>query len=83
MRCYGTSAVTKEGKVVDDYREAQPDPPVLEGEDHIPRQPASERDPFVPETGPRPGEEKAWRIMRLAWIPLLIAIGFVIWAVLR
>jgi hypothetical protein len=69
--------------VVDDYREVQDEPPVLEGEDHIPRQPASHRDPFVPEPGPRPGEERAFRLLRLAWIPLLIVIGIVLWAVIR
>jgi hypothetical protein len=68
---------------MDDYEEVQKDPPVLEGEDDVPRQPAARRDPFVPEPGPRPGEQRAWRVMRLAWIPLLIVIGLVLWAALR
>jgi hypothetical protein len=69
--------------VVDDYREVQEDPQVLEGEDHVPRQPASMRDPFVPEPGPRAGEERAFRVLWLAWIPLLVAIGVVVWALVR
>jgi hypothetical protein len=64
-------------------REVQHEPQVLEGEDELPRQPTPQRDPFVPEPGPRPGEGRAFRIMRLAWIPLLIAIAIVIWAALR
>ena len=68
---------------MDDYEEVQKDPPVLEGEDDVPRQPATRRDPFVPEPGPRPGEQTAWRVMRLAWIPLLIVVGLVLWAALR
>ena len=68
---------------MDDYREVQSKPPVLEGEDDVPRQPAPQRDPFVPEPGPRPGEWKAWRVMRLAWIPILIAVAIVVWAAVR
>jgi hypothetical protein len=64
-------------------REVQHEPQVLEGEDELPRQPTAQRDPFVPEPGPRPGEGRAFRVMRLAWIPLLIAVAIVIWAALR
>ncbi len=64
-------------------RQVQPEPQVLEGDDDLPRQPTSRRDPFVPEPGPRPGEQRAWRVMRLAFIPLLVAIGIALWAVLR
>jgi hypothetical protein len=56
---------------------------VLEGEDDVPRQPAPQRDPFVPEPGPRPGEQRAWKVMRLAWIPILIVVGIVVWAAVR
>jgi hypothetical protein len=68
---------------VSDEREVQHEPQVLEGEDELPRQPASQRDPFVPEPGPRPGERQEWRVMRLAWIPLLIVIAIVVIAALR
>jgi hypothetical protein len=64
-------------------REVQHTPQVLEGEDDIPRQPTPQRDPFVPEPGPRPGEQRAFRVLRLAWIPVLITIAIVVWAALR
>ena len=64
-------------------REVQHDPQVLEGEDDLPRQPASQRDPFVPEPGPRPGERRAFAVMRWAWIPLLVAVAIVVWAAIR
>ena len=64
-------------------REVQHDPQVLEGEDELPRQPTSQRDPFVPEPGPRPGELREWRVMRLAWIPLLVGVAIVLFAALR
>ena len=66
-----------------DEREVQHEPQVLEGEDELPRQPTSQRDPFVPEPGPRPGGRQEWRVMRLAWIPLLIVIAIVVIAALR
>jgi hypothetical protein len=64
-------------------REVQHDPQVLEGEDNVPHQPASPVDPYTPETHARPGEHRAWNVMRFAWIPILIAIGIVIWAAVR
>ena len=66
-----------------DEREIQHDPQVLEGEDDVPRQPASDRDPFVPEPGPRAGERRAFRILPFAWILLAIVVGFVVWAIVR
>jgi hypothetical protein len=68
---------------VDSEREVQHDPQVLEGEDELPRQPTAQRDPFVPEPGPRAGERRAWRVMRFAWIPVLVAVAVVLWAALR
>jgi hypothetical protein len=64
-------------------REVQHEPQVLEGEDEIPRQPTSQRDPFIPEPGPRPGEQRAFGVLRLAWIPVLIAVAIVVWAAFR
>lgn len=61
----------------------QADPEVLQGDDDLPRQPTSRRDPFVPEPGPRPGEQKAFRVMRFAWIPVLIVVAIVVYAALR
>ncbi len=66
-----------------DERYVDRDPDVLEGEDDIPRQPSPERDPFVPEPGPRAGERRAFRILRCAWLVVAILVGIVIWAALR
>ena len=63
--------------------EVQHEPQVLEGEDDLPRQPTSQRDPFIPEPGPRLGEQRAFSVMRLAWIPVVIAVALVVWAALR
>jgi len=64
-------------------REIQHEPQVLEGDDDLPRQPTSQRDPYVPEPGPRPGERRAWTVMRFAWLPVLVVVAVVIWAALR
>ena len=71
--------------MAEDDREhlVQKDPQVLEGEDELPRQPTSARDPFVPEPGPRPGEGRAWRSMRLAVLILVVALAVVLYAALR
>jgi hypothetical protein len=66
-----------------DEREVQHDPQVLEGEDDLPRQPSSHRDPFVPEPGPRPGEWRAFRIMLWALFPIAITVLIVVWAAVR
>ena len=58
-------------------------PEVLEGDDEIPRQPAPPLDPFTPEPGPRPGEQRAFRLLRIAWIPLLILAAVILVAALR
>ena len=64
-------------------REVQHEPQVLEGDDSVPRQPASPIDPYTPETYARAGGRRAWAAMRFAWIPILIVIGIVIWAAVR
>jgi hypothetical protein len=64
-------------------REVQHEPQVLEGDDSIPRQPASPVDPYTPEAHARPVGQKASNAMRLAWIPILIVIAIVIWAAVR
>jgi hypothetical protein len=68
---------------VGEEREVQHDPQVLEGEDELPRQPSMQHDPYIPEPGPRPGEQRAFRIMLLAFIPIAIVVGIVIWAAIR
>ena len=66
-----------------DEREVQHEPQVLEGEDELPRQPGPLRDPFTPEPGPAPGERRAFKVMRLAWIVLAIVVAIVLYAALR
>ena len=63
-------------------REVQHDPQVLEGEDELPRQPSMQRDPYVPEPGPGPGERRAFGVMRLAWIAVAIVVLIVLIALL-
>ena len=60
-----------------------PEAGVVEGEDEIPRQPAPALDPYTPEPGPRPGDERAFRVMRLAWIPIVIALVIIVIALVR
>jgi hypothetical protein len=59
------------------------EPPVLAGEDDIPRQPAPPLDPYTPEPGPRPGEERAFSLMRWAWVPIAIAVLLIVIALFR
>jgi hypothetical protein len=69
--------------MADEPREVEHEPQVLEGDDDVLRQPASPIDPYTPETHARPGEGRAWATMRFAWIPVLVAIGLIIWAAVR
>ncbi len=64
-------------------REVQHEPQVLEGDDELPRQPASPLDPYTPEPGPGPGEARAFRVMRLAWLALAIGALIVLYVILR
>ena len=57
---------------------------MLEGDDDgFLHQPASPLDPYTPEPGPAPGEARAFRVMRLALIPIAIVVAIVIYAALR
>ncbi len=62
-------------------REVQHDPQVLEGDDDVPRQPSADRDPYIPEPGPGPGERRAFRVLAWAWIPVGIVVALVVWAI--
>ena len=67
-----------------DEREVQHEPQVLEGEDDVPRQPAPPLDPYTPEPGPGPGERRAFGVMRLAVVAVLLVVAIiVIAAILR
>jgi hypothetical protein len=59
------------------------DPEVIEGEDDIPREPAVPLDPYTPEPGPGPGEQRAFNVLRLAWIPIAIVILVIVIALFR
>ena len=70
--------------MTDEPELVQEDPEVLEGDDDLPRQPASMRDPFVPEPGPRPGEAREWKLMRLALLVVVaVALVIVLYAIFR
>lgn len=61
----------------------QPEPEVLSGEDELPRSPGPAADPFTPEPGPRSGEQRAFKTMRLALIAVAIVVAVVIYAAIR
>jgi hypothetical protein len=54
------------------------DPEILEGEDELPREPATVLDPYTPEPGPRPGDQRAFSVLRWAWIPILAVVVFIL-----
>jgi hypothetical protein len=64
-------------------REVQHRPQVLEGEDELPRQPASDHDPYTPEPGPSPGERRAFRLLPWVWIVVFVLAGILVYAALR
>jgi hypothetical protein len=63
-------------------RPVQPDPPVIEGEDEVPRQPRAPGT-YTPEPGPRPGERRAFRALWWAWLVVAVAVAVLLWALLR
>ena len=64
-------------------RLVQDDPEVLEGDDELPRQPSFPRDAFTPEPGPSPGERKAFRLLPLVWIVVLVLAAIILYGVFR
>jgi hypothetical protein len=66
----------------DRERVVEPDAGVMSGEDDFPREPAPPLDPYTPEPSARPGERRAWRLMRLAWIPILVALAILLYVLL-
>lgn len=67
----------------DEAAEVQHEPQVLEGEDDSPRQPAPPLDPYTPEPGPRAGDRRAFRTLRLAFIVVAVVVAVVVYAALR
>ena len=64
-------------------REAQHDPEVLEVDNELPQPHASPLDPYTPEPGPGRGEFRAFKVLRLSWIPIAIVVAIVIYAAVR
>jgi hypothetical protein len=55
----------------------------FEGEEELLGGPPPSRDPYTPEPGPRPGEQRAFAVMRWAWVPLLVVGVLILIAILR
>jgi hypothetical protein len=68
---------------VERERQAQDDPQVIEGNDDLPRQSRMPRDSYVVEPGPTPGERRAFRLLPLVWIVVLVLAGIILYAVFR
>jgi hypothetical protein len=64
-------------------RPVQEDPEVLEGNDELRRQPSFPRDAYTPEPGPTPGERRAFRLLPLVWIVVLVLAGIILYGVFR
>lgn len=64
-------------------REIQHDPQVLEGDDELPRQPSAPLDAYTPEPGAREGDQRAFRVLRLAFVVLAIGAIVVLYVALR
>lgn len=52
------------------------------GAGELPRAGAPTDDPYTPEPGPRPGDRRAFRALRWAWIVVLVVAAIIVWAVL-
>ena len=50
----------------------------FEGEEELLGGPAPPRDPYTPDTGPDPGEERAYNVLRLAWILIAIVVAVIV-----
>jgi hypothetical protein len=56
--------------------EGRPQQESFEGEEELLGAPPPSRDPYTPEPGPGPGEQRAFRLMR--WAALLLVLVFAI-----
>jgi hypothetical protein len=55
----------------------------FEGEEELLGGPAPSRDPYTPEPGPGPGEQRAFKVLRWAFVPLLIVVVVILIGVFR
>jgi hypothetical protein len=46
----------------------------FEGEDELLGGQPLPADPYTPDTGPGPGEERAYNVLRLAWIAIAVVV---------
>jgi hypothetical protein len=56
---------------------------VIAGGDELPRQPSPPVDPYTPEPGPTPGERRAFKLLPLVWVVVLVLAGIILYAVFR
>jgi hypothetical protein len=63
--------------MTEEPRGVEHEPQVLQGDDDVLRQPASPIALYARDPCP-PRDRRAWKTMRLAWIPILIVIGLII-----
>jgi hypothetical protein len=40
-------------------------------------------DPYTPEPGPSPGDQRAFALLRWAWVPVLVGVAVVLYAAVR
>jgi hypothetical protein len=50
----------------------------FEGEDELLGGEPPEADPYTPEPGPGPGEQRAFNVLRLAWIVIAIVVAVIV-----
>jgi hypothetical protein len=50
----------------------------FEGEEELLGGPPPPVDPYTPDTGPGPGEERAYNVLRLAWIVIAIVVAAIV-----
>ena len=55
-------------------REEETRDEAFEGEEELLAGTEPPRDPYTPDTGPGPGEAKAYKVLRLAWIAIAIVV---------
>jgi hypothetical protein len=50
----------------------------FEGEEELLGGPPPPVDPYTPDTGPGPGEQRAYRVLRLAWLVIAIVVAVIV-----
>jgi hypothetical protein len=64
-------------------RQTENEPQVTAGDDELPRQPTPPLDPYTPEPGPTPGVRRAFKLLPLVWVVVLVLAGIILYAVFR